>query len=167
MQRRAWPIAIVLLVGCAAQPPAPVDHRAEGSREVSERVRAPAGETAGLQVYPLRNPAVGELAEAAREAENRGDLQEATRLLERALRIEARDPELLQHMAELQLARGHHDQAENYAARSFELGPRVGELCVRNWRTLSMAREEQGNAAGAAEALDRAEQCRVERPPRY
>lgn len=167
MSRCAWPLVILFLAACAAQPPAPVDHRAEGSRQVSERVRQPAGETPGLQVYPLRNPAVGELTEKARAAEARGDLDAANRLLERALRIESRDPELLQYMAEIQLARGRPDQAESYAARSFELGPRVGELCVRNWRTLSVAREEQGNDAGANDALDRAENCRVERPPRY
>ena len=167
MLRRAWPIAILFLAACAAQPPAPVDHRAEGSREVSERVRQPAGETAGLQVYPLRNPAVSELTRAARAAEDRGDLDEARRILERALRIESRDPELLQYMAEVQLASGHPDQAESYAARSFELGPRVGELCVRNWRTLSLAREEQGDTSGADRALERAGDCSVERPPRY
>jgi uncharacterized protein HemY len=101
-----------LLAACATQPPAPVE-----DRSVAEQVRAPAAEQArGLQVYPLRNPAVAELTDAARAAESANDLDRATILLERALRIEPRDPELLQYMAEVQLEKGAWDQAESYAS---------------------------------------------------
>jgi tetratricopeptide (TPR) repeat protein len=152
-----------LLAACATQPPAPVE-----DRSVAEQVRAPAAEQArGLQVYPLRNPAVAELTDAARAAESANDLDRATILLERALRIEPRDPELLQYMAEVQLEKGAWDQAENYASRSFDVGPRIGELCQRNWRTIALARERQGRDDAARQARERLAQCQVEMPERF
>lgn len=152
----------LLVAGCATQAPAPVDERI-----ATEQVRAPAAaETAGLQVFALRNPAVAELSEAATQAEQGGDLSRAATLLERAIRIEPRDPALLQQMAEVRLDQGQWDQAESHARRSFDVGPRVGELCQRNWRTIAVARERQGDAAGAREARDRLQACQVEAPPR-
>ncbi len=156
-------LAAVILAACAVQPPAPVE-----DRSVAEQVRAPAAEQPrGLQVYPLRNPAVTELTEAATAAEHEGDLERATMLLERALRIEPRDPELLQHMAEIQLEKRSWEQAESHASRSFDVGPRVGELCQRNWRTMALARERQGRDDAARQARERLEQCRVEVPERF
>jgi tetratricopeptide (TPR) repeat protein len=158
-------LGVTLLAACASQPPAPVE-----DRSVAEQVRAPAPaaeDPRGLQVYPLRNPAVTELTEAARSAEAENDLDRATILLERALRIEPRDPELLQYMAEVQLDKGEWSQAENYASRSFDVGPRVGELCQRNWRTMALARERQGRDDAARQARDRLDQCRVEAPERF
>lgn len=153
---------LLILVACATQAPAPVDERI-----ASEQVRAPAAaETRGLQVYPLRNPAVADLSEAALRAEQNGDLSRAAMLLERALRIEPRDPELLQQMAEVRLDQGHWEQAESHARRAFDVGPRVGELCQRNWRTIALARERQGQTAAGAEARERLQACQVEAPPR-
>jgi tetratricopeptide (TPR) repeat protein len=151
-----------ILTACATQAPAPVE-----DRNVTEQVRAPAAEESrGLQVYPLRNPAVTELNEAAARAENDGDLERAAMLLERALRIEPRDPELLQNMAEIKLGQSDWEQAESYASRSFDVGPRVGELCQRNWRTLALARERMGQHEIAHEARERLQRCQVEPPPR-
>jgi len=153
---------LALAVGCATQAPAPVDDRI-----AAEQVRAPAAaETRGLQVFALRNPAVTELSEAAVQAEQAGDLGRAVTLLERALRIEPRDPELLQQIAEIRLGQGQWDQAESHARRSFDVGPRVGELCQRNWRTIALARERQGESEAARSARDRLQACQVEPPPR-
>lgn len=152
-----------LLAACATQAPAPVE-----DRTAAEQVRAPAAEEArGLQVYALRNPAVTELSEAASAAERDGDIERATMLLERALRIEPRDPELLQHMAEIKLDREDWDQAESYASRSFDVGPRLGEICQRNWRTMALARERQGRYEAARQARERLAACQVEAPERF
>lgn len=151
------------LIACATtQAPAPVEERS-----VDERVRAPAAEEArGLQIFPLRNPAVTELTEASAQAERDGDLDRAATLLERALRIEPRDPELLQNMAEIRLGQGQWDQADSYARRSFDVGPRVGELCQRNWRTMALARERLQQYDQAHDARERLAACQVEPPPR-
>lgn len=168
-------LAAVLLLsaGCASQMPAPVDERSvpvetipPAQAKVQEQVRAPARtDGAGVQVYPLQNPGVRDLLAQAREAERGGDLERSATLLERALRIQPRDPELLQQMAEIQLARGQHEQALSFASRSFDVGPKVGELCARNWRTVALARDELGDSVGAEEARQRAVSC-AERKPR-
>ncbi len=152
-----------LLSACATQAPAPTE-----DRSIAEQVRAPASEqAAGLQVYPLRNAAVTELSGAALAAEQAGDLDQAAMLLERALRIESRDPELLQHMAEIRLARGEWEQADSFAGRSFDVGPRVGELCQRNWRTMALARERLNRFDDAHQARERLLACQVQPPARF
>ncbi|MFU8830757.1 MAG: tetratricopeptide repeat protein [Wenzhouxiangella sp.] len=165
IRRLALPVFVALALGaCGYQPPMPSE---DGS--TVERVRAPAPEQTqgGLQVFPLRNTAVTELTEAAHQAERDGDLERAAMLLERALRIESRDPEVLQHMAEIKLGQADWDQAESYASRSFDVGPRVGELCQRNWRTVALARERQARHDDAHQARERLQACRVEPPPRF
>jgi len=164
IQRLALPIFIAIGLGaCAWQPPAP-----DEDRSTAERVRAPAPEqSGGLQVLPLRNPAVSELTEAAVQAEQDDDLERAAMLVERALRIESRDPELLQYMAEIKLGQSDWGQAESYASRSFDVGPRVGELCQRNWLTVAMARERQARHDDAHQARERVQACKIEPPPRF
>ena len=90
----------LLLVACAGSPPAPVEDLGEVDREVRQPAQE---ESEGVQVFPLQNPAVKELLAKAGEAEDQGRYDDAGLLLERALRIQPRDPELLQQMAEVQL----------------------------------------------------------------
>ena len=133
---------------------------------VETRVRQPAQQDgAGTQVYPLRNPAVTELLASAETAEGQGDYERATALLERALRIQPQNPEVLQQMAEVQLQVRDYRQALNFAVRSYDVGPRVGEICSRNWRTIGVAREYLGDRGGAAEAEQRAGDCLSAKPP--
>lgn len=157
-------IASLLLTACAtAPPPAPVEERSE----VEEEVRQPAqDDTAGVQVFPLQNPAVKTLLAQAGEAENQGRYEDAALLLERALRIQPRDPELLQQMAEVQVQKKDYDQALSFAVRSYDAGPRVGKICARNWRTISLARENLGDDSGSREAEKRAGECMSTPPQR-
>jgi tetratricopeptide (TPR) repeat protein len=57
-----------------------------------------------------------------------------------------------------------YEQALSFAVRSYDIGPRVGELCARNWRTMSLAQERLGDDVAAGRAVQRAEQCMVTRP---
>lgn len=153
-------MATGIMVACTSPQPAPVEER-----EVTRKVRTPAEqESAGVQVYPLQNPAIVELTEQAAAAEASGDFQAAAVLLERALRIRPRDPQILQHMAEVQLQMKNYDQALSFAVRSYDIGPRVGEICARNWRTIAVAREHLEDGPGAREAEQRAGQCMNTRP---
>ena len=153
-------LILLLLAACSGQSPAPVE-----DREVNARVRTPASQdSAGVQVYSLQNPAVKQLTAQARGAERAGDLDQASGYLERALRIQPRDPQLLQHMAEIKLQKEDYQQALNFAVRSYDIGPRVGEICSRNWRTISVAREHLKDANGASDAEARASQCMNTRP---
>ena len=134
-------------------------------KEIDSRVREPASEdSAGVQVYSLQNPAVKELTAQALDAENAGELDQASGYLERALRIEPRDPQILQHMAEIKLQKEDYQQALNFAVKSYEIGPRVGEICSRNWRTISVAREHLNDRNGASDAELRASRCMNTRP---
>lgn len=155
---------VVLLSGCASQAPAPVDERSLNV-SVQDQVRDPArADGAGVQVYPLQNPGVRDLLSQAQAAEREGNLERSATLLERALRIQPRDPELLQQMAEVQLERQQFEQALSFASRSFDVGPKVGELCARNWHTVGLAREHLGDLAGAGEAEERAMSCSERKP---
>lgn len=150
----------LLLAACSAQQPAPIK-----DKEIDSRVRVPASEdSAGVQVYSLQNPAVKELTAQAEVAERAGELDQASGYLERALRIEPKDPQLLQHMAEIKLQKEDYQQALNFAVRSYEIGPRVGEICSRNWRTISIAREYLNDTSGAKDAEARATRCMNTRP---
>lgn len=156
---------LVLLLGaCAGTGSGPTGSR---SGEVNSRVREPARQDSeGVQVFPLQNPAVKELLADAGQAETDGNFDQATALLERALRIQPRDPEILQSLAEVQLHLEDYPQALNFAERSFDIGPRVGEICSRNWRTISVAREHLGDHKGSLEAEQRASACMNTRPKR-
>lgn len=156
----AFLLLVLLLTGCATQAPAPVE-----TPNVETEVRKPASEDSeGVQVYSFQNPAVKQLVAQAKTAEGTGNLDQATGLIERALRIQPQDPQLLQQMAEIKLQEADYQQALNFAVRSYESGPRVGEICSRNWRTISVARESLRNMDGSVEAQARAKQCMNTRP---
>ena len=153
----------VLLTACAGWTPDP----AAESGAAQSGVQSPASQgSAGVQVFPLQNPAVKELLADASSAESVGDYNRAAALLERALRIEPRDPEILQSMAEVQVQNGDFEQALNFAVRSYDSGPRVGEICGRNWRTIAEARDHLGDRSGSADAAQRASTCTSSRPER-
>lgn len=153
-------LAVLFLAACSYQPTSPVEED-----EVEARVRAPASEeSAGVQVYSLQNPAVKQLTAQAYEAERSGQYDQAGSYLERALRIDPEDPQLLQHMAEVQLQKMEYQQALNFATRSYDTGPRVGEICSRNWRTIGVAREHLQDEKGARLAEKKARQCMNTKP---
>lgn len=154
-------LLVLLVSGCATRSgPAPVEES-----EVESRIRQAARDDSnGVQVFPLRNPAVEELMADASAAERAGEADRAAMLLERALRIQPRDPELLQQVAEIKLQQAEYEQALNFAVRSFDVGPKVGEICSRNWRTISLARERLQDNAGAADAERRATGCMNTKP---
>ena len=153
----------LVLSACAGYSPAPV-----AGREVESRVRVPASQASeGVQVFPLHNPAVKELLAEAGSVETTGDYEQAAVLLERALRMQPRNPEILQQMAEVQLQKQDYEQALNFAVRSYDIGPRVGEICDRNWRTISVAREHLGDRNGSVQAELRASTCMNTKPKSF
>lgn len=164
MARNSNYFLLVLLTltvaACATTARAPVD-----DHEVDTRVREPARQDSeGVQVFPLQNPAVKELLAKASVSESSGDYDQAAILLERALRIHPQDPEILQQMAEIQLHKKDYEQALTFAVRSYDVGPRVGEICSRNWRTISVARGHLNDGDGSVEAEKKATDCMNTKP---
>lgn len=159
---------LAALAACSQPPSAPVSSKpAAPARDLVAEVRAIGAQAAdGLEVQPLRDPAVEDLRAAATRHEVAREFGEADRALQQALAITPEDPELLQHRAEIALHREQFEHAEKMANASYERGPRLGALCRRNWTTIRLAREMRGNAEGASLAGAQTAKCTVEPPIR-
>ena len=118
---------------------------------------SPHGEVTGT-VAPRRDtsPAVLELLGRARQASKSGQLHRAESLLERAIRIEPRNPVLWHYMAKIHLYRGRLDKAEGLAAKSNSLAGKDPNLRADNWRIIAHARQARGDRRGALDAQQKA-----------
>ena len=101
-------------------------------------------------------PAVVALLDQAEQQANAGELEPAAASLERAIRIDPRNPVLWYHLATVRLTQGEASQAAQLAAKSNSLaaGNRIQQ--ARNWRLIAQARREQDDTRGAAAAEQRA-----------
>src|SRR4249919_3537574 len=102
------------------------------------------------------SPAIASLMDGARTDYASGRLANAAASLERALRIEPRNPRLWQELARVRLKQGEYAQAESTAARSNSWAGGDNRLRAENWRLIAQAREARGDAAGARAALEAA-----------
>ena len=98
--------------------------------------------------------AVAGLLETARADSNAGRLAEAAAGLERALRIEPRNPRLWHELARVRLKQGQFAQAESVAARSNSWAGDNRALRAENWRLIAQSREARGDTEGARAALE-------------
>ncbi len=106
------------------------------------------------------NLAIAGLLDGARADAAAGRLANAAASLERALRIEPRNPRLWQELARVRLKQGDYAQAESTAARSNSWAGSDNALRAENWRLIAQAREARGDAEGARAALEAAERQR-------
>jgi predicted Zn-dependent protease len=81
-------------------------------------------------------------------------------MLERALRIEPRNPWLWHRLAVLRLQQGEWRQALELATKSNTLSNDYPRLLMGNWKVISMALEHLGDGDGAREAQARSEDYR-------
>lgn len=105
---------------------------------------------------PSENAAVVALLQKSQSQSSAGQLDAAGASLERALRIEPRNPVLWQRLARVRLEQKDYPQAENLAAKSNALAGRDGRLRAENWRIIGEARSRRGDRAGAKAAFERA-----------
>jgi hypothetical protein len=104
----------------------------------------------------VQAPAVVALLGTAEQQANAGDLESAAASLERAIRIEPRNPVLWYHLATVRLAQGDAQAAEQLAAKSTSLAPGNNVQQARNWQLIARARQAQHDSSGAAAAEQRA-----------
>ena len=135
-------VVVILLAGCAAVPP--------------EDVPPPAAPPAPPPTAKSENVAIAGLMQSARDDTSAGRLSNAAATLERALRIEPRNPRLWQELARVRLKQGEYAQVESTAARSNSWAGSDGGLRAENWRLIAQAREARGDATGAKAALEQA-----------
>jgi len=103
------------------------------------------------------NSAVVALVETARGDDGAGRHADAAATLERALRMEPRNPRLWQELARVRLNEGSYEQAETLAGRSSSWAGSDNRLRAENWRIIAEARRGRGDTAGAQAATDRAD----------
>ncbi len=162
-------LALLLLSGCAsvpppeppAEPPPPARDRVAELRTVASATRS------AVEVAPLQNPAVELLIEAAASAEAAGEHGKALAQIEEALTIESENPRLWQLKAEALLRQGEFLDAEKLAMKSYDLGSRIGEWCMRNWLLIAETRDALGDASTSEAARRRADGCPTKPLPRY
>lgn len=107
------------------------------------------------------------LVKKAREAKKAGRFDEASASLERALRIEPRNPWVWQSLAAVHLAQKQGEQAESEAKKSTSLARRNPYIEVENWRLIAAARNLRGDSNGLLQAQLRYEelQRQLTQPP--
>jgi len=118
---------LLLIAGCASTPeqgpaPAPVESAPPPSSS------------------PRENVAVAGLMESAHTDAAAGRLPAAAASLERALRIEPRNPRLWQQLARVRLQQADYAQAESLAARSNSVAGGDTALRAENQRIIDEAR---------------------------
>ncbi len=136
---------VALIAGCAIAP-------------APQQAPAPVVEPAPRASAPSGNVAVAGLVQSARSDTAAGRLANAAATLERALRIEPRNPRLWQELARVRLKQGEYAQTESVAARSNSWAGGDNALRAENWRLIAQAREARGDAEGARTALETAGQ---------
>ena len=104
--------------------------------------------------------AIASLMDNARADYIAGRPANAAASLERALRIEPRNPRLWQELARVRLKQGDYPGAESVARRSNSWAGSDAALRAENWRLIAQSREARGDADGARTALDQAERQR-------
>ncbi|HET7843272.1 MAG TPA: tetratricopeptide repeat protein [Xanthomonadales bacterium] len=160
-------VALALLSGCTADEPPPPKAPKVAQKDWVGEIRAEAENApSAVQVMPFANPAVEDLRRTAARLEAEGDFDDAKSQLEHAIRLEPQDPTLWQSLAELSLQRQAWNEAEQQATKAYELGPKLGALCVRNWLTVRAARLERGQVVDAESAKAQVPSCQVASPIR-
>jgi cytochrome c-type biogenesis protein CcmH/NrfG len=109
------------------------------------------------QTPPSDNTAVIALLNKAENQSAAGRMDEAIENLERALRIEPRNPVPWHELARVRLEQGQYRQAESMAAKSNMLAGTDRYLKAENWRIIGEVRNRLGDLQGAREAFEKAE----------
>jgi Flp pilus assembly protein TadD len=97
------------------------------------------------------------LLDAADRQKQAGELPAAAASLERALRIEPRNPETWYQLAVIRFGQGHLDQAEQLARKAEALAGGDNVARARSWHLIAAAREQAGDLDGARTARQTAE----------
>ncbi|AGI26044.1 hypothetical protein H681_20885 [Pseudomonas sp. ATCC 13867] len=138
------------------QPSAP---STQGSTYNQGGYKAPSGipsSNTGLAADEQLDGPVLALLTTASQQQGGGDLNGAAASLERAQRIAPREPQVLYKLAQVRLAQGDAAQAEQVARRGLSLAGGRPTLQASLWDLIAKCREQQGDAAGAAEARQKA-----------
>jgi len=126
----------LMLGACTAPEPKPMEPAYDATALVKTIRTAGAAASNELDVQPLRDPEIEDLRQQAAQLEAKHMYRGAADLLDRAMKLNAQDPALLQERAELALLLRDPAQAQQLAKQAIDLGSTTGPLCRRHWETL-------------------------------
>jgi predicted Zn-dependent protease len=161
----AW---LLLLAGCASvtTPALTTTPAPPGAQAGQTVVIAPLPKTA-----MSNNHAVIALLDQARTDNDSGRREAAGSSLERALRIEPRNPWLWLELAQLRLTQGQYAQAITLAGKANSFAGHDSRVQAANWQVIGQARVALGNSAGAEQAFklsaDLAQQAKADNNSDY
>jgi len=101
-------------------------------------------------------PVILALVAEADRSSRAGDLESAVSTIERALRIDARNPALTYKLAKLRFKQSKPRLAENLAKKAALLSVNDRKIKKQSWLLISEARRRQNNYLGAKEAKQKA-----------
>lgn len=168
-------IVIIGVFGCAANPapesashPSPANAAWVDPVDILARIHGQAQTlgTESIDVVPLRDAEREHWLQQLRERAQSNDIDGARNTVASALSVNPDDPELLQEAAELALLARDWEQAIALAGKSYELGPRLGLLCRRNWLTVAAARDALADHERSQTARERLAICSPPPPVR-
>ncbi|WP_020482347.1 tetratricopeptide repeat protein [Methylomonas sp. MK1] len=131
----------------APAPAAVATATAPAPRFVIEDARIPSGTP----------PAVVALISESDRSRNSGDLDAAVVVMERALRIDSRNPTLTYKLAQLRIKQNKPQLAEELAGKAALLAGGDLDLKRKSWLLIAEARQMQQNSQGAREAKAKAD----------
>jgi predicted Zn-dependent protease len=152
---RFFAVLLLSFLGACATPPETAPAPPASPPEAAPP--PPQAETAPPPIPRSENVAIAGLMETARADAAAGKLSSAAASIERALRIEPRNPRLWQELARVRLQQGQFVQAESVAARSNSWAGGDNALRAENWRLIAQAREARGDDEGARAARESAD----------
>lgn len=117
---------------------------------------APISEFKPAESTTVQSPAVSALITAANQSSKSGNLESAAATIERAIRIEPRNGELLYKLAVLRLKQSKPVLAEDLAKKAALLAGKDNTLKKNSWLLIAHAKEMQSDKAGAEEARQKA-----------
>ena len=150
-------VALVMVQGCTTniEPDihaVPVEDNIvikEGAGQETSQQPSPEQGAAGESAT---QPAVIALLDLSKQEQQSGRVEIAIAAIERALRLDSKNPVLWTQLANLRLAQGNWQQAYVLANKSNSLSRDNVSLQLENWRIIEMAKARQGDSVAVEEA---------------
>ena len=128
------------------------------NKSLSDNTRPSDSDAERPFVKKSMSPAILALVTEAEASSRSGDLESAVVTIERALRIDSRNPRLTYKLAALRLKQSKQRLAEDLAKKAALLSADDKALKKKSWLLISEARRQQKNYHGAKEARLKAEE---------
>ena len=166
MRKIVYLLGVLSLVACTAQEEVVVKTPVISPDVMLAKIRANQEVKNELVFQAMPDDEVLDLIEQAKKAELAGDYQLANTNLSAALRINSSNPEVTQMKAEIALLQEAWLNAEQLALQSYQHGPKLGDICRRNWLTVHYAKMAQGQPMEDFELAKNLNDCTIVPPAR-